>query len=190
MLKAKQHNITPMNCPYCRKKSFVKLSFHNIEASKCGECHGIWFDKDHLRQAKDDTDQWLVWLDVDLWKDKDKYKVNASQKQCPVCDKPLYEIKYGDSNVKVDICDTCQGSWLDKGEFNKIIDYLQHTSDTRSINEYLKASLKEAGHIVTGPEAVSAEAKDFVTVFKLLQYKLLEQHPILIDIILNLPFTK
>jgi uncharacterized protein len=38
--------------------------------------------------------------------------------QCPVCDDKLREIeKYG---VMVDICPSCKGVWLDRGELEKI----------------------------------------------------------------------
>jgi uncharacterized protein len=39
--------------------------------------------------------------------------------QCPVCDERLREIeKYG---VMIDICPSCKGVWLDRGELEKII---------------------------------------------------------------------
>ncbi len=39
--------------------------------------------------------------------------------QCPVCDERLREIeKYG---VMVDICPSCKGVWLDRGELEKIV---------------------------------------------------------------------
>ncbi len=38
--------------------------------------------------------------------------------QCPVCDDRLREVeKYG---VMVDICPSCKGVWLDRGELEKI----------------------------------------------------------------------
>ncbi len=38
--------------------------------------------------------------------------------QCPVCDERLREVeKYG---VMVDICPSCKGVWLDRGELEKI----------------------------------------------------------------------
>jgi Zn-finger nucleic acid-binding protein len=38
--------------------------------------------------------------------------------QCPVCDERLREVeKYG---VTVDICPSCKGVWLDRGELEKV----------------------------------------------------------------------
>ncbi len=43
--------------------------------------------------------------------------------QCPVCGTPMREIeRFG---VMVDICPSCKGVWLDRGELDKIIHYAQ-----------------------------------------------------------------
>lgn len=40
-------------------------------------------------------------------------------KECPVCHRPLKEIpKYG---VNIDVCPTCRGVWLDRGELEKVV---------------------------------------------------------------------
>jgi Zn-finger nucleic acid-binding protein len=39
--------------------------------------------------------------------------------QCPVCDERLREVeKYG---VMIDLCPSCKGIWLDRGELEKIV---------------------------------------------------------------------
>ncbi len=41
--------------------------------------------------------------------------------QCPVCGTPMREIeRFG---VMIDICPSCKGVWLDRGELDKIIQY-------------------------------------------------------------------
>ncbi|MCS7185672.1 MAG: zf-TFIIB domain-containing protein [Armatimonadetes bacterium] len=43
--------------------------------------------------------------------------------QCPVCGTPMREIeRFG---VMIDICPSCKGVWLDRGELDKIIRYAQ-----------------------------------------------------------------
>lgn len=43
--------------------------------------------------------------------------------QCPVCGTPMREIeRFG---VMIDICPSCKGVWLDRGELDKIINYAQ-----------------------------------------------------------------
>ncbi len=40
--------------------------------------------------------------------------------QCPVCDERMREIER--SGVMVDICPSCKGIWLDRGELEKLIE--------------------------------------------------------------------
>ena len=43
--------------------------------------------------------------------------------RCPVCGTPMREIeRFG---VMIDICPSCKGVWLDRGELDKIIRYAQ-----------------------------------------------------------------
>lgn len=175
-----------IHCPHC-KKSLKKSILHNTEINYCSSCLGLWFEKDELRQAKDAKDEQLNWLDIDLWKDKTKFRVSPGQTLCPSCRLPLYKTQYGDSDIKVDVCNMCQGIWLDRGEFKKITDYLKKRSDYEIFDNYSKNLLKEAMEVLTGPETLKEEASDFLTVLKLLNYKILAQHPILAKLISQLP---
>ena len=94
-----------------------KTVFYGTEVDYCPRCLGLWFEKDELRQAKDDKTPALNWLDVDLWADKKKLRVSFSDKKCPSCcpscSVPMYSVEYGDSGITVDICNVCKGVWLD-----------------------------------------------------------------------------
>ena len=179
-----------MICPNCKKETLEKISFHKVQIDRCTQCYGIWFDQNELRKAKDEKDQYLKWLDVDLWKEDRKFQVSSSGKICPLCKINLYEVEYGESNIKVDVCNSCKGVWLDKGEFKKIIAYLKNTVNTETLTKYFKHAFEEAKEIFTGPEELSSEIEDFLIVIKLLQYRFCSQYPIIKDIIVNLPFTK
>ena len=179
-----------MNCPNCKQETLEKITFYKNQVERCSQCNGIWFDQGELRRSKDEEDQFLKWLDVDLWKDGGKFRVSNSSKICPVCKVNLYEVNYGDSDIGVDICNKCKGIWLDEGEFKKIISYLKNKVNTQDLSEYLKHTLEEAKEIFTGPEGLTSEIEDFLIVTKLLQYRLCSQHPVITGIITNLPFTK
>lgn len=179
-----------MICPNCKKETLEKIKFHKVQIDRCTQCHGIWFDKGELRKSKDEKDQYLKWLDVDLWREGKNFQISSSEKICPSCEKTLYEVRYGESNIKVDICNSCKGVWLDKGEFEKIIAYLKNVVGTETLTKYLKHTFEEAKEIFTGQEKLSSEIEDFLLVIKLLEYRLLSQYPIIGDIIINLPLTK
>ena len=179
-----------MICPNCKKESLETINFHKVQVNRCSQCQGIWFDQDELRKAKDERDQYLKWLDIDLWKEDKNFRVSSSEKLCSLCKTPLYEVKYGESDIKVDICNLCKGIWLDEGEFRKIIAYLKETVSTETLGKYLKHTFEETKEIFVGPEELSSEIEDFLIVIKLLQYRFCSQYPRIQDIIIHLPLTK
>ena len=175
-----------MICPFC-KKLLEKTIFHNSEVDYCPSCLGLWFEQDELRQAKDEKDKDLNWLDIDLWQDKIKFKITSGQKPCPSCRLPLYEVEYGDSGIKVDVCNICQGIWLDRGEFKKIIEYLQQKANYEILHNYAKNLFQEFREIFIGPEILREEILDFLTILKLLRYKFTVQQPLISKIISESP---
>lgn len=190
-----------MNCPNDNEE-LEKVLFHNVEVDYCPKCLGIWFDKDELRLAKDEKDKQLNWLDVDLWRDKDKFHVSRGDKHCPVDRTGLMEVKYDKSKIdphtrsfsgnfgvgaRVDFCKMCEGIWLDRGEFKQIINYLKNKSDYEILNNYTKNIVSELWEVFSGPETFREELSDFLTLLKLFNYKFITQHPYLKDLIEDLP---
>ena len=178
--------IKNMKCPLC-KIEMKKVIFYGVEIDYCPQCLGLWFEKDELSQAKDEKDQDLKWLDIDLWQKRTKFKISQTQKYCPVCSTPLYAVRYNDSQIEVDVCNLCQGIWLDRGEFKKIVDYLKEKGKEEILKNYFKNLVKQGRGIFTGPETFRSELTDFLMVLKLLNYKFTVQHPTISKIILELP---
>ena len=174
------------NCSVC-KKYLENAIFHDVSVDYCPDHHGIWFNEDELRLAKDKKEESLKWMDVDLWKDKKSFKISRTVKLCPECRLPLYEVNYGKSKIKVDVCNICNGIWLDKGEFKQIIDYLKKEADWKVLNKYVKSLTEETWEIFVGPETMREEVEDFLTILGLFKYKFLTQHPKISQIILGLP---
>ncbi|MDQ3062025.1 MAG: zf-TFIIB domain-containing protein [Acidobacteriota bacterium] len=57
--------------------------------------------------------------------EKMKAKISADNAQageliCPKCDGKLVETEY--ENIKIDVCNSCTGVWLDAGELAQIVD--------------------------------------------------------------------
>ena len=175
-----------MLCPRC-KKPFSSAIFYNVEVNYCPICLGLWFEEEELRWAKDKKDKNLRWLDIDLWRDKEKFKISYGIRLCPSCRMPLYEVYYGDSGIIVDICNICHGIWLDRTEFRKIMNYLKEKADSEILNKYAKNLFLETVEIFAGPETLREEILDFLTILKLLNYKFAVQHPVLFKIILQMP---
>jgi Zn-finger nucleic acid-binding protein len=154
-----------MNCPKCNVELRTS-KIGDVQIDECATCKGIWFDEDELRQAKDQTDKDLNWMDFDLWKNVLKSKVDHHSPHCPKCSEKMNTMKYGKTGIEIDYCTTCQGTWLDGGEFEKIIDELTQELLTKSSLQYFKATLHEAKEIFTGKEGLISEWKDFQTVLR------------------------
>ena len=153
----------------------------SIEIDDCPKCKGIWFDKDELRRTKDVTDSDLNWIDFEIWKHKDRFRVTAKSLKCPKCSVKMAAIDYHDTDVEINYCAQCQGTWLDKGQFKKIIDALEQELNTKSFSKYVKESLQEAKEIVTGPESFIYEWRDFATVMRMLEYRMFIDNPKLLN---------
>ncbi|MEK9153099.1 MAG: zf-TFIIB domain-containing protein [Patescibacteria group bacterium] len=176
-----------MNCPNCSETKLARIVFNKVVVNRCPECLGLWFEQDELRKAKDEKNQDFNWLDIDLWSDQTKFQLGTGQKACPKDGVPLYKVSYGDSDIKVDVCEQCRGVWLDRGEFQKIVDYLKNKGNDEMLDNYLVNLAEEAKEIFTGPEGLKEELADFVSVLKFLNYKLPIQHPYFSELIKSLP---
>ncbi len=172
-----------MQCPNCKKKTLERVNLLGADIEYCTECYGLWFDENELRQVKDKEDEYLNWVDVDLWKDKKKFEISKTNRLCPRCRMPLYEVDYDSSKVKVDICNVCKGVWLDRGEFEGIIEYLKEKCDYEVLNHLSKNVLEELWEVFSGPEKMREEISDFITILRLFLYKFREQHPYIATVI-------
>ena len=173
-------------CPQCNLKLEQAL-LAGVEVDYCPSCYGLWFDEDELQWAKDEKDRDLRWLDIDLWKDPVKFHVSRGRKLCPDDRMPLYEVRYADSDVKVDVCNVCHGIWLDRGEFLEVIEYLKEKGYEEVMKNYSKNLVRELWEVFSGPEMLKDEILDFLTILKLLRYKFAVQHPVLSELMLSLP---
>ncbi len=173
-------------CPKC-KEELKQTNFYGVKVDSCLSCGGYWFEKSELRRAKDTKEKQLNWMDIDLWEKEEKFRVSGKERHCPSCQVPLYEVNYGDSDVKIDVCNVCEGVWLDRGEFKKVVEHLKDKAGDKIMNEYAKTLLEETGEVLIGPESLEEEIGDVVTVLGLLKYRIAVKHPFLAKIISNLP---
>jgi Zn-finger nucleic acid-binding protein len=171
-----------MECPRCHAE-LARREFESVVVDECPGCGGIWFDRDELRQAKDAAEPDANWLDFDAWTDGDGASGAPSAIACPSCDGQMVTLAYGATGVEIDVCGGCHGTWLDRGEFAKIVDALSREIVAKSVPDYLRSVAEEAKELLTGPETLWSEWKDFTTVLRLLQVRLLTEHPTIENVI-------
>jgi Zn-finger nucleic acid-binding protein len=174
-----------MNCPK-DKTPLETHPVHGVQVDECPHCRGFWFGEDELRKAKDAADPDLRWLDFDLWSDSDALSAEWSSRKCPQCGITMMRIVYDETEVTVDYCPDAHGIWLDKGEFEAIVAALEKEVVTKEASEYVSASLNEARELFAGEDGFVSEWKDFLTVTRLLQYRVLAENPRLADMLVAL----
>jgi Zn-finger nucleic acid-binding protein len=174
-----------MECPHCRQ-GFDKRLLGSVEVSECPSCGGMWISERHLQFAKDETDPDLNWMDFDLWKNRERFRLAERTIACPSCDDDLTVLDYGDTGVQVDYCDSCRGVWLDAGEFEAIIEALRRELLTKSVPGYVEASLKEARDLVTSEEGLLSDWKDLHTVLRMLKYRIMSRSTGIVQLLADL----
>lgn len=177
-----------MDCP-ADGTTLETQQIASTDVHECPLCGGLWFEKDELRRVKDHTDPDLNWLDFDLWSDHEAFEVDWSDRKCPVCGMRMAAITYANTDVTVDYCTNGHGVWLDRGELQAIIGALEHDVATKDVPDYVAASIREARDIVTGDEGLASDWKDFLTVTRLLQYRIFAENPKLAELIVALQAT-
>jgi Zn-finger nucleic acid-binding protein len=165
-----------MKCPRCDEE-LQSRTIGTVRIEECPQCRGIWLDEDDLRRAKDEADPDLRWMDFGLWKHEDRFAIATKPVRCPRCKIEMAAVDYDNTKVVVDCCAKCKGVWLDGAEFSKIIDALSEELLTKSVSDYARVSLKEAEEIITGPEGLVSEWKDFLTVLRMLEYRVFSKNP-------------
>lgn len=167
-----------MKCPRCAGET-TPFSIRSVNVDRCQECGGAWYDASELRLLKDKArHEDYRWIDFDLWREREQFRSDEQEGiACPKDGSQLLTIRYGDSPVRIDICSECQGIWLDKGEFSRILEYLEDEVSSRSVGDYLDDLREEFLDIFSGREGPLAELQDFAKVLYLLQLRFIVQHP-------------
>jgi len=165
-----------VNCPNCKTELHPR-KIQGVEIEECATCEGIWFQGDELRQVKDRIDSDLNWMDFEILKHPEKFKASDHRTDCPQCAKPMYVLDYDDTRVEIDFCAPCNGIWLEKNELERIIASLEKELLTKSLGEYVNETLEEAKDLLTTPESFVSEWKDFATILRFLQYRVLSLQP-------------
>jgi Zn-finger nucleic acid-binding protein len=159
----------------------------NVVLDECPQCQGIWFDKDELEDAKDEIDPDLRWMDFEIWSKQARFDVTQKPLECPRCRKNAMKvINFQEPDIDITFCAFCEGVWLNAGDFKDIIDALDKEAETKSVPEYMRASLKEAADVFTNPKGLISEWKDLKAVLRMLRYRVFVENPKLRSILVGI----
>ncbi len=177
-----------MKCPNCHV-ALEGVDVAGVHIHRCPNCQGTWFDKDELRVLRDREQKGgFHWLDVELWRDIDKFRARQQEGcACPRDGRPMTTVRYGDSEVAIDVCSACHGIWLDKGEYQRILDYLEETLDASSSADYLKDLREEFVQALEGHESPVEALRDVGKILYLLEVRFTVEHPALSSLMTGFP---
>ncbi len=168
-----------MECPECGAR-LQPVECVGVLVDECPRCKGRWFDRDELRKARESADEDLRWLDFEPFA-VDPGTAPAGGKPCPRCRTPMAVIPYAQSGVAIEVCPQCRGTWLNSGEFERLVRYLENLVDSTPASAYLKEAVHELREVATGPEGPASELRDFLTVMRLLKLRVAVEHPALAE---------
>ena len=166
-----------MKCPRCGARTRPR-NIKSISVDRCPKCNGAWYAADELRLLKDKEAQGdYCWIDVDLWRDRERFHSRRQEHLvCPKDKTAMTSVRYGNSRVRVDICTTCKGIWLDGGEYQKIVSYLDKRVNEETVEDFLRDLREEFLDIFTHPGGLRSEVADIAKVIHLLELRFIVQH--------------
>ena len=175
---AKHLRKTDEDCPRCDAKLDL-YSLLEIEFEGCPKCHGLWLDRDELRKLKNKVGIGeLHWLNGEVDNIGQAAAV-ASKRVCPRNDNGnLLSVVFGKSSVVLDWCPKCQGIWLDRGEYDKIVDYLRSEAGQSTIKDVEKEIREDVKRLFkSGSESPVAELSDIAAAVTALINFTIFEHP-------------
>ncbi len=168
-----------LKCPACASP-LKSIQFLNQAVEKCLDCGGMWFDADQIQRAQGLKDSSINWPESGIPEDSKKLTVEEGRKMvCPKDGTNLVSVRYGSSEVVVDICPECRGLWLDYGEFSKIAGEFESVVVEKLSLDYLKDFAHELGELFTGHKNFKEELKDVSKTWHLLLNRIAIDHPLL-----------
>ena len=131
-----------MNCPACGAELRKKF-FGRIEMNACEACGGYWLPRGNVSGV---IKQYMKYIaerndrEVKKIKRLNPWEVETKTRTCPECGQVMKKLNYSyNSNVIVDSCDFCEGTWFDRGEIEAIARFLKYNG----MPEKLKKEFEE-----------------------------------------------
>jgi Zn-finger nucleic acid-binding protein len=184
-----EEEITADTCPHCGT-ALNEYSIFEMTFEGCPKCKGVWLIQDELRELKNKVDGGsLRWMNDEI-DNLEKSGAIASELSCPKGHGKLVTVVFGNSKVVVDWCPSCKGVWLDRGGFDKIVDYLEQERGAvhpAVLEKQLAADLRKVWK--GAPEGRAQELRDAGATLHALINATIFEHPDLFRLINSLPQT-
>ena len=127
-------NQQKFNCPKCKKPTLSNFNTsEGVVVDFCGQCFGIWFDKDELAN--------YIELSKDIPEIKEmKKQARKTGLACPKCKGTLEELPFSSqTDILVDRCESCGGIFFDAGE---IVEAEKASAALETLEDRMKTVVK------------------------------------------------
>ena len=185
---AKAKEDTSDECPHCGNR----LSVYELRSMKfegCAKCKGVWLEKDELRKLKNTVGGApLRWLNDEV-DNIEKASAIRTHRKCVRCrNVEMVCVVFAKTSILIDWCPQCHGQWLDRGEFQAIVDYLKDEAARMGPKLVEKEVIAEAKRIVVGgPENRWEELLDANAALAALINTTIFEHPALFKFCSSIP---
>lgn len=122
-----QLDAKPLPCPRCKREEMQSLKLGTTTVHECGACGGLWLDPRSLQHLCDTREEHssVVGALATRVPTSGAPLETIKYLPCPVCTKLMNRVNFAHSSgVIVDVCKT-DGVWLDRGELNRVIDFVE-----------------------------------------------------------------
>lgn len=123
----------------------------DIQVDSCAACGGVWLDVGELERieatVEKDYREALKQVPRDTINALEMARQQAApDRQCPRCDRRMEKREHGFcSQIIVDVCPSCRGVWLDRGELAALEVFFERSHhETAALRKGFWASLVEA----------------------------------------------
>jgi Zn-finger nucleic acid-binding protein len=114
-------------CPKC-SSVLDRVDVRNVDVDVCPECGGLWLDRGELVKLKLTAAKDLDDLAERMAGDRKVPPTSSKVKlRCPACNGRLTPLEVPEADL--DICETCCGLWLDRGELEPALEALGSAAD-------------------------------------------------------------
>ena len=161
-------------------------SIFSMEFEGCPKCHGMWLVKDELRKLKNEAlEGRLHWLNDEV-DNVEKTTAVPSERACPKSHGKMLSVAFGKSSIVIDWCPKCHGIWLDRAEFDSILEYLNTEAANATRKDVEKEIVQDLKKLWKGdPESRATEVADIAAAVMALANVTVFEHPALFRFLTN-----
>lgn len=126
-----------ITCPKC-SEVLDRYALEGVEVDICPGCRGFWLDSGELRLLRDRAAFWgLEQVMAHAAQAPRSVPPSSSRVRlpCPTCQGKLVAVQL--SGTWIDVCNQCDGIWLDRGELDAALRAIGPEADDRIIRALL-----------------------------------------------------